>query len=165
MSSEKNGKETKATVEEEQTTGGPLRFDQMEEKQIQIIVEQLISLTIRKKGPQGAEAKAEGVEEAGTRASAGSASPSSTQEAEPGKGSGIGKRERRRYERRSRLLSNRLNLCDCFKGLCPVCFYLCPMCSAKRSGAKYCRNPGCLFRKAENQSGKPLNTFPFTYPN
>uniref|UniRef100_A0A7N4V2C8 ARF7 effector protein C-terminal domain-containing protein n=1 Tax=Sarcophilus harrisii TaxID=9305 RepID=A0A7N4V2C8_SARHA len=139
----------------------PSQLLQMGEKQIQTVVQQLMALNIHKSSPQ--EAKPEDVQEPAAQGACGSSLPA------PGPvqatGSGRGRRERRKYDWKGRLLSNGVDLCDCLNVDCPGCFYPCPRCTSKKCGVKCRCNRRWVYKKIENESGELVNTFPFTYPD
>ncbi|XP_043830608.1 ARL14 effector protein-like [Dromiciops gliroides] len=139
----------------------------MGEKEIQAVVQQLISLSIRKNEPQGAEAKAESREETEAEAACGGglSSPTAQGPEQPRQNDGRGRRDRRKYDRRGRLLSNGADLCDCLNVECSGCFYPCPKCNSKKCGVKCRCNRRWVYADIENESGDMVHSFPFDYPD
>ncbi|XP_036595688.1 ARL14 effector protein-like [Trichosurus vulpecula] len=162
------GKKSKQAKQEEAATGDrpPSKLQQMEEKEIETVVEQLIALNIRKSTPQGAEAKPEGREETAAEAAGGSPSSATSQGSHSSsRRGGRGRRERRKYDEKGRLLSNGVDLCDCLNVECPGCFYPCPNCNSNKCGVKCRCNRRWTYTKTVKESGDLVHEFPFDYPN
>ncbi|XP_044540844.1 ARL14 effector protein-like [Gracilinanus agilis] len=143
--------------------GAPFQIRQMEEEQIQAVVQQLIALTVRKKGLQGEGEKAKG-KEAAAEAFPGSLTPWRMDPLLPRQNEKE-KKDKRKYDRQGRLLCNGVDLCDCLVAECPGCFYPCPKCSSRKCGVKCCCNRRWVYGKTENECGDLVSAFPFDYPD
>lgn len=168
MSPKVKGQGEKSSANQEGPAAGvrpPFKLHQMGEEQIQTVVQQLIALNIKKSMPQGAEAKPEGREETAAQAAGGSPGSPTAQGPDLSRGAGRGRRNRRKYDCRGRLLSNGADLCDCLKVECPGCFYPCPKCNSKKCGVRCRCNRRWVYRKTKDESGDLVDTFPFAYPD
>ncbi|XP_074133119.1 paraneoplastic antigen Ma6F isoform X2 [Sminthopsis crassicaudata] len=74
------------------------------------------------------------------------------------------KKNRRKYDRKGRLICNGIDLCDCLQVDCAGCFYPCPRCNSRKCGVKCRRNRKWVYNKVEDESGELVNAFPFAFP-
>nr|XP_020635728.1 ARL14 effector protein-like [Pogona vitticeps] len=70
------------------------------------------------------------------------------------------KRTVKKYDKQGRLLSNKIDLCDCLEKNCLGCFYPCPKCNSTKCGAECRCNRRWAYDQIQIEAGQMIR-FPF----
>lgn len=150
--------------EEAAHDGVPMENCDMGEKQVQAVVQQLISLKVQNPVTQAAaaipEARREGQVGQGATVNPSTSGNLKLDRHHLSRRRPKVRRERRKYDRKGRLLCDGLDVCDCLQMERSGCFYPCPKHSSKKCGVKCHCNHKWVYNKVEDQSADVLSTLP-----
>ena len=127
----------------------PERANEMEEKKMKRLDQQLKGLTFQNPGPQTANFNPEIREQ------------KKKEQTSKAKEFFSPKRAVKKYDRKGRLLVNQADLCDCLSKECPGCFYPCPKCKSTKCGPTCRSNRRWVYTTILDENGEVISKMPF----